>query len=250
MSRESYDQIASVYATDMGQSMAYDDVGYYLQLCKGRGGRCLELGCGTGRILLPLFKNGIDIHGIDESPGMLAELQRLAAEQQIQPDVSIGTLTDFVTDSLCSTILAPYSVITYLTDATLLHAFFCAVSKALTADGLLLIDTFIPRELTAFSEFRLDYRRPHQGGILQREKRIQKEGPCNRIERRYTLLSHTGQVQRSWITLDVIRPWTETELVTAAHEHEFSLAEKVFDFSSSPAINPQFVVLHFRKAKS
>src|SRR5688572_33255898 len=98
MSRESYDQIASVYATDMGQSMAYDDVGYYLQLCKTRGGRCLELGCGTGRILLPLLKGGVDIHGIDQSPGMLEELQRLASVQHMQPDVRLGTLTDFDSD--------------------------------------------------------------------------------------------------------------------------------------------------------
>src|SRR5687767_13933184 len=94
MSRESYDQIATVYATDMGQSMAYDDVGYYLQLCRTRGGPTLELGCGTGRILLPLLKGGIDISGIDESQGMLAELQRLAGEQHLQPKVRPGTLTD------------------------------------------------------------------------------------------------------------------------------------------------------------
>jgi SAM-dependent methyltransferase len=250
MSRESYDQIAAVYGTDMGQSMACDDVGYYLQLCKARGGRCLELGCGTGRILLPLLSGGVDIQGIDQSPGMLAQLQRFAAEQQMQPKVSIDTLTDFVTDSPCSTILAPYSVITYLTDAISLHAFFVAVRKALAEEGLLVVDTFIPRELTAFSEFRLDYRRPHEGGILQREKRIHKAGLCNRIERRYTLLSQTGQVQRSWVTLDVIRPWTEAELIAAAQEHEFALTGKIFDFSASPVVDPQFVVLHFKKSKA
>ena len=248
MSRESYDQIARVYATDMGQSMAYDDVGYYLQLCKTRGGRCLELGCGTGRILLPLLKNGVDIHGIDQSPGMLEELQRLAAEQHLQPNVSLGTLTDFHADRPCSTILAPYSVVTYLTQPDSLHAFFSRVDSALASDGVFVIDTFIPRELTAFSEFRLDYRRPHEGGILQREKRIQKVAACNRIERRYTLLDDMDQVIRTWITLDLIRPWTEAELVFAATEQGFALAEKVFDFSATPASNPQFVVLHFRKS--
>ena len=76
MSRESYDRIAAVYATDMGQSMAFDDIGYYRALCQQRGGRTLELGCGTGRILLPLLASGIDIAGIDQSPGMLGQLQQ------------------------------------------------------------------------------------------------------------------------------------------------------------------------------
>ncbi|MES2626486.1 MAG: class I SAM-dependent methyltransferase [Pseudomonadota bacterium] len=249
MSRESYDQIAAVYATDMGQSMAYDDVGYYRQLCQAKGGSSLELGCGTGRILLPLLKSGIDIRGIDQSPGMLTELRRLADEQQLQPQVSLGTLTDFYSDTLCNTILAPYSVVTYLTETSLLNAFFTAVNNVLAVDGQLVLDTFIPRELSSFNEFRLDYRRPHGAGILQREKRIERVGYCNHIERRYTLLDDAGEVQRTWTTLDIIRPWTEVELVTAAQEHNFNLVEKAFDFSSSPSANPQFVILHFQQKK-
>jgi hypothetical protein len=131
----------------------------------------------------------------------------------------------------------------------MLDSFFTNVNKSLATAGQLVLDTFIPRELTSFSEFRLDYRRPHEGGILQREKRIQKAGHCNRIERRYTLLDAAEQVQRTWMTLDLIRPWTEAELITAAEGHGFIPTEKVFDFSATPASNPQFVVLHFQTNK-
>jgi SAM-dependent methyltransferase len=227
--------------------MACDDVGYYRELCRARGGRSLELGCGTGRILLPLLNSGLQISGIDQSPGMLAELRRLAAEMQLQPEVSLGSLTDFHSDKTCNTILAPYSVVTYLTETAMLDAFFTCARKALASDGMLVIDTFIPRELTSFSEFRLDYRRPHEGGSLQREKRIQKIGDCNRIERRYTLLDAAGQLQRTWMTQDLIRPWTEAELIKAAREHDFMLVKKCFDFCSEPTPTPQFVVLHFQR---
>ncbi len=47
----SYDQIAEVYATDMGSNMPFDDIGYYLARCREEGGPALELGCGSGRIL-------------------------------------------------------------------------------------------------------------------------------------------------------------------------------------------------------
>jgi SAM-dependent methyltransferase len=247
MSRESYDRIAAVYATDMGQSMAFDDIGYYRALCQQRGGRTLELGCGTGRILLPLMASGIDIAGIDQSPGMLGQLQQDAKALRLQPEVSLGSLTAFTTPP-CNTILAPYAVVTYLTDASQLAAFFLAVEQSLIADGMLVVDTFIPRPVQSFSDFRQDYRRPHQGGILQREKRITVAGDCNRIERRYTVMDAAGLVEQSWTTLDEIRPWTEAELVNSAIANGFCVVANHGNYTANRTANDQFVTLHFALA--
>jgi hypothetical protein len=79
MAEHSYDRIADVYATDMGASMRFDDIGYYRDLCRRVGGKVLELGCGTGRILLPLLAAGVDIEGLDRSAPMLARLHADAA---------------------------------------------------------------------------------------------------------------------------------------------------------------------------
>ena len=247
MSRESYDRIAAVYATDMGQSMAFDDIGYYRSLCQQRGGRTLELGCGTGRILLPLLASGIDIAGIDQSPGMLGQLQQDAKALRLQPEVSLGSLTAFTTPP-CNTILAPYAVVTYLCDVSQLAAFFLAVKQSLAADGMLVVDTFIPRPVQSFSDFRQDYRRPHQGGILQREKRITVAGDCNRIERRYTVMDAAGLVEQSWTTLDEIRPWTEAELVNSAIANGFCVVANHGNYTAHRTANDQFVTLHFALA--
>ncbi len=247
MSRESYDRIAAVYATDMGQSMAFDDIGYYRSLCQQRGGRTLELGCGTGRILLPLLASGIDIAGIDQSTGMLGQLQQDAEALRLQPEVSLGSLTAFTTPP-CNTILAPYAVVTYLCDVSQLAAFFLAVKQSLVADGMLVVDTFIPRPVQSFSDFRQDYRRPHQGGILQREKRITVAGDCNRIERRYTVMDAAGLVEQSWTTLDEIRPWTEAELVNSAIANGFCVVANHGNYTANRTANDQFVTLHFALA--
>ncbi len=245
MSRASYDQIATVYSTDMGQSMAFDDVGYYLRLCEARGGHTLELGCGTGRILLPLLHSGIDIAGVDQSPGMLAQLQLEAKALHLQPQVSLGMLAAFSSPP-CRTVLAPYSVVTYLTDEKQLCDFFTATRQALTADGLLVLDTFVPRPVESFTEFKLDYRREHQGRILQREKRITVMSNTNRIERRYTLLELDGAVVRTWITEDVIRPWLASELAQHATACGLTLAAHHGNFTDTVNADDQFVVLHFR----
>jgi SAM-dependent methyltransferase len=45
----------------------------------GGPGPVLEVGVGTGRIALPLAARGIEVHGVDVSPAMLAELLRKRA---------------------------------------------------------------------------------------------------------------------------------------------------------------------------
>src|ERR1044072_9818885 len=39
------------------------------------GGRVLELGIGTGTVALPLAARGVEVHGIDASPEMVAALR-------------------------------------------------------------------------------------------------------------------------------------------------------------------------------
>lgn len=47
------------------------DVAFYRELARASGGPVLELGCGTGRTLLPIAQAGIDCVGVDASPAML-----------------------------------------------------------------------------------------------------------------------------------------------------------------------------------
>jgi SAM-dependent methyltransferase len=57
------------------------DLPFYLALAKKSPGPVLELGCGTGRILLPIARAGIPIHGLDGSAAMLKVLKsRIAAD--------------------------------------------------------------------------------------------------------------------------------------------------------------------------
>jgi SAM-dependent methyltransferase len=59
---------------------------------QGSGRRALELGIGTGRIALPLAARGIEVHGIDLSPAMVARLRAKPGGDAI--GVTIG---DFAT---------------------------------------------------------------------------------------------------------------------------------------------------------
>jgi ubiquinone/menaquinone biosynthesis C-methylase UbiE len=52
---------------------------YFKFICMKYGSSTLELGCGSGRLTIPLAQAGIDIEGIDSSPHMLELLEKKAA---------------------------------------------------------------------------------------------------------------------------------------------------------------------------
>ncbi len=48
------------------------DVGFFVDVAREAGGPVLELGCGTGRVLIPTARAGIEVVGLDLSERMLA----------------------------------------------------------------------------------------------------------------------------------------------------------------------------------
>jgi SAM-dependent methyltransferase len=56
-----------------------DELAYYRAAVERNGEPALDLGCGTGRLLVPLLRAGLDVDGTDVSPDML-ERARAAGE--------------------------------------------------------------------------------------------------------------------------------------------------------------------------
>ena len=69
-------RVADRYDETAAEQFAPDVVEAAVELLAGLadGGAALELGIGTGRIALPLARRGVEVHGIDLSPDMVAKL--------------------------------------------------------------------------------------------------------------------------------------------------------------------------------
>jgi SAM-dependent methyltransferase len=67
---DDYDRFAPFY--DLEFAEFDDDLPLYFAFAEHSGGPILELGCGTGRLVVPLAEAGYDITGVDLSPAMLA----------------------------------------------------------------------------------------------------------------------------------------------------------------------------------
>ncbi len=55
-----------------------EELAFYRSWVEGDGQPALDLGCGTGRLLLPLVREGLEVHGCDISADMLAHCREQA----------------------------------------------------------------------------------------------------------------------------------------------------------------------------
>jgi SAM-dependent methyltransferase len=86
-------------------------------------GPALEIGSGSGRLMFPLVKKGLDVEGLELSPDMLALGEVRARRMGIQPFVHAGDMTNWSDGRKFSALLAPAFTLQLAADpaATLRH---------------------------------------------------------------------------------------------------------------------------------
>jgi SAM-dependent methyltransferase len=141
--------------TTAGVSTA--DVPFYTALAANAGG-LLELGCGSGRVLLPcaeaLRNSGGEVWGVDRSPAMLALARRQAAEQGLDAVRLVdGDLRSVRLGRSFPLVTIPFRTLFHLrTDDEWLAA-MATVHAHLADGGRLAGDVFVPDpELLAAGE--------------------------------------------------------------------------------------------------
>jgi SAM-dependent methyltransferase len=126
-----------------------DDVRFYRTLAGERGGPVLDLGCGTGRLMLPLLRDGHVVVGVDRARPMLTRaatrVARLRADLRRRALLVRGDLRALpFTERRFSFALAAFHTIQHCeSDAELLR-FFRGAAAALVPGGWLAFDTFAP----------------------------------------------------------------------------------------------------------
>jgi ubiquinone/menaquinone biosynthesis C-methylase UbiE len=160
MSRASaWDAYAPFYDWENARTMGRRDVVFWRAFVHGRRGRALELGCGTGRILLPLARRRAGLCGVDFSERMLAgaarRLRRLPAAAR--PLLVRGDLRGLPFRARTfSLVLAPYGVLQSLLSDADLDAALAQAARVLRPRGALAID-LVP-DLPAWAPYRKSVR--------------------------------------------------------------------------------------------
>ncbi|MBM3789748.1 MAG: class I SAM-dependent methyltransferase [Acidobacteria bacterium] len=126
--------------------VARPDVPFYLELCSSAQGPVLELGCGTGRILIPAATAGRMVVGLDSSVRMLAVCrQKLLAEPvevQERAELISASMTDFDLGRVFSLVTAPFRAFQHLLSPGEQLACFRCANRHLPIGGTLAFDVF------------------------------------------------------------------------------------------------------------
>ncbi len=111
-------------------------------------GRALELGIGTGRIALPLTQAGIEVHGIDASVAMLAQLRAKPGGDRIP--VTLGDMADVAVEGEYALIYVVFNTFYALLTQGEQVRCFGNVARHLVPTGSFVVEAFVP-DLTRFS---------------------------------------------------------------------------------------------------
>jgi ubiquinone/menaquinone biosynthesis C-methylase UbiE len=118
-SYEYYGMMAEFWDLFRGDTSTWDDRFFFLDVVKKYGQPVLDVGCGTGRILLDFMQQGFDIDGVDNSPDMLTLLHQKAEKLNLNPTVYQQEMHQLALPRKYQTILVPSSSFQLLLDASL-----------------------------------------------------------------------------------------------------------------------------------
>lgn len=131
------------------QSLDYinQDIAFYQARLPGAQARVLELGCGTGRVLVPLAAHCACLHGVDHSDAMLAVCrEKLAAAGDLAARVRLttGDITRLDLGEQFDLITAPFRVFQNLETDAQVAGFFDTVRRHLALGGRAILNVFNP----------------------------------------------------------------------------------------------------------
>jgi len=120
------------------------DIPFYIGQAHKWGEPILELGCGTGRITIPLAREGFRVWGLDVSPQMLATARKKADAMGLAINWVLADCRDFQLEQKFNLIFFPFNSMQHLLDLTSLAQCFARVKEHLAPNGKFIVDIFNP----------------------------------------------------------------------------------------------------------
>ena len=151
---EGWDDYADYYDWENRQTVGRRDIAFWQRLAAPIAGPILELGCGTGRVALPVARHGATVVGIDRSESMLARARTRVRRAPYGSRVALirGDIRHLpFPDKTFPLVMAPYGILQSLLDEQLLAATLKDVRRVLTRDGIFGLE--LVADLPAWDEY-------------------------------------------------------------------------------------------------
>lgn len=237
------------------------DVEFYVGLCRAAAGEVLELGCGTGRILIPAAEAGCTITGVDGSRSMLercrTKLRTLPAEARNRVTLAETDIANFSLGRTFALATAPFRPLQHLVSVEEQLSFLVCVHRHLKPGGKLALDVFHPHLTTLASDVD-----PNEiedtpavelpdGRYMRRNYRLSAKHPAeqtNEIELIYYVTDSAGVTSRI-VQAFPMRYFFRYELEHLLARGGFEIQDLFGNLDRSPFTDssPEMIVVAVRK---
>jgi len=124
------------------------DISFFVEMAEASGGPVLEIGCGTGRVLIPTARAGIEIVGLDLSSSMLSicreKLSREPTEAQSKVQLVEGDMRQFDLGREFRLATIPFRPFQHLVTVEEQLSCLKSIHRHLVPGGRLVLDLFNP----------------------------------------------------------------------------------------------------------
>lgn len=246
-----YATLARYY--DLENAEFTEDLDYWLELAEEYGDPILELGCGTGRVLLNLARRGHTLTGLDNAPEMLSRLRaRLDAATgrhlAAAPTLVEGDMQTFDLGQTFKLALMPFNTFMHLLTADAQLATLSRIRRHLAPGAALALDMPNPGEAYAAHEQGLTLERTFADGERTVQQfatlAVDRAAQLARITWLYDSTGPAGDLHRTIVPL-TLRYTFPGEMRLLLERAGFAQMHLYGDYDRSPYLDgaPRMLVL-------
>lgn len=211
-------------------------------------GRALEVGCGSGRLLLPLLRQGHPLEGLDSSAEMLGLCREAAATLGLRPVLHLAAMESFADPRRFRALAVPAFTLQLAPDPA---AALANLARLLEPGGGLYLTAFLPlaeisRELPANRWYPDHETEMPQGrrATLHTRHRIDLRSQTLHRSHRYRIIDRDGKELERHETHQTLHWFEAAQLHTLLEAADFAVVAAYGEFDrETPACDAQIFTL-------
>jgi len=225
-----------------GDTARWADRTFFQEVIAQSGEPVLDVGCGTGRLLLDFLQNGIDIDGMDNSPEMLDRCQQKAAKLGLSPRLYLQTMEMLKLPRKYQTIIVPSSSFQLITEKRTAWQVMRNFRKQLHPGGLLVMPfmalyTGESQADEVTEEWTHEVIRPADGALIRRwsRSRVDRINNLEHTEDRYDVIVNDRVIaSETHSRSPATRGYTQAEAINLYWDSGFVDIRVTSEFTQEP----------------
>ncbi|MCK4443891.1 MAG: class I SAM-dependent methyltransferase [Thermoplasmata archaeon] len=214
-----------------------EDIPFWIRRAEEYGDPVLELAIGTGRVAIPMVKEGFKVTGIDISDSMMDVGKEKTTREGVDIEWVVGDIRDFHLGKKFNLIIFPLNTICHLLRLEDLESCLSCVKDHMLPEGGFVVDAFVPDQERLARDpterfFNTEYEDPEGKGMVKifESNEYDPTRQVNRVRFYYQIPGRTEELVEELN----MRMFFPQELDALLKHNGFRIEAKYGDYDDAP----------------